>query len=51
MAGSALSSRTAAQPLGGEGGGERKGKTPTGGFGTHSTGQSAGQARRQVDWC
>ena len=48
MAGSALSTRTVAQTLGGR---KRKGKTTTGFFGTHSTGKSAGRARRQVDWC
>ena len=48
MDGIASSYRTAVKPSGGR---KRKVKTPTGVSGTHSTGKSDGQARRQVDWC
>ena len=48
MDGSASSSRMAAKPSGGR---KRKGKTPTGFSGIHSTSKWSGQARRCVDRC
>ena len=48
MAGSALSPRTAAQPLGGR---KRKRKTPMGVSSTSSTSKSVGEDRCQVDRC